>query len=92
MIIPPNGFLGFAQSVSAARASITKGMPGSRVGGKTSTRRRGTKKKRAAGLSPVRVTARRTDAARRASRFVKGSVSAKRYMSSLRRRRKKKKK
>ncbi len=86
MIIPPNGFLGFAQSVSAARASLTKAMPGSRV----NTRRRRKAKRSLAKRLPRAVSrAKRTGAARRAARLVKGSAAAKRYMASIRRKRRK---
>ena len=87
MIIPPNGFLGFAQSVSAARASLTKAMPGSRI----NTRQR-RKKKRKASTRLGRVTsrARSTGSAKRAARLVAGSAAAKKYMASIRKKRRKK--
>lgn len=79
IIVPPGGFVGFAHMTAASRASLSQGVRSSG----TSKRRR-TKKKRAA-----KRVSRRTSVKRgKKARLVKGSKAAKAYMAKIRRKRK----
>jgi hypothetical protein len=80
IIVPPGGFVGFAQMTPASRASLTQGQPRT-----TRMRRKGGKKKRAAKRVSRRVSTKRG----KKGRLIKGSAAAKRYMASIRKRRKK---
>ena len=87
-VVPPGGFVGFAQQTPAVQALL---QPKRRTRRKKA--RRKVAKKRPARRAPARTTRARSTTARKKkpARMVKGSAAAKRHMAKLRRMRGKKK-
>ena len=86
VIVPPGGFVGFAQQTPATQALFQRA---GRIGGKRSAAKRRRKRKSSKKKAAPAARRRRRRSTKR--RLVKGSAAAKRYMARLRRMRKRRK-
>lgn len=82
VIVPPGGNAGFAQMTPASQRALRRGL------GYTGRVSRGPKRRRGTALKKRKTARVMRKAKRAASRLVKGSAAAKRYMAKIRRMRK----